>query len=104
LIVVKDFSWESFFLATAGAVLGITALSAAFSAYLLRPLGLAARAALVAAALLLVAPEFYSTAIGVSLLAAVMLWQVARRPLTCSTRSRPAVAKGPDIAAGRRAG
>ena len=64
LIVVEDFSWQSFLLTTGGALLGITALSAAFSAYLLRPLGVPARAALIASALLLVAPEFYSTAIG----------------------------------------
>ena len=75
LIVVEDFSWQSFLPTTGGVLLGITALSAAFSAYLLRPLGVPARAALIASALLLVAPEFYSTAIGVSLLAIVLVWQ-----------------------------
>ncbi|MEW9805356.1 TRAP transporter permease [Mesorhizobium sp. ZMM04-5] len=75
LIVVKDFSWQSFFLATGGAVLGITALSAAFSAYFVGPLNAAMRVVLVIAAMLLVAPELYSTLIGAALIAAVLFWQ-----------------------------
>lgn len=80
LIVVQNFSWQSFVLATAGCILGITALSAAFSGYLLRPLGLLSRAALVAAALLLVAPELYSTLIGLIILAVVLIWQTMVLP------------------------
>jgi TRAP transporter 4TM/12TM fusion protein len=77
LIVVKDFSWQSFFLATAGAILGITALSAAFSAYLLGILNWPMRFFLVIAALLLVAPELYSTLVGAAIIAAVAIWQWA---------------------------
>jgi TRAP-type uncharacterized transport system fused permease subunit len=77
LIVVQDFSWSSFALATGGAVLGITALSAAFSAYLFAPLNGVQRIVLVLAAILLVAPELYSTLIGLSLIAVVVLWQWA---------------------------
>ncbi len=77
LIVVNNFSWSAFFLATGGTIVGITALSAAFSAYFLGPLNIAARAILVVAAILLVAPEFYSTMIGLSLFAIVLIWQWA---------------------------
>jgi TRAP-type uncharacterized transport system fused permease subunit len=75
LIVVQNFSWQSFVLATGGCILGVTALSAAFSGYLLRPLAPLSRAALVAAALLLVAPELYSTLIGLFILAVVLISQ-----------------------------
>ncbi len=75
LIMVKDFSWQAFFLATGGTIVGITALSAAFSAYFLGPLNIAARVILVIAAILLVAPEFYSTLIGLFLFTTVLLWQ-----------------------------
>ena len=75
LLVVPDFSWQSFFLATGGCIVGITALSAAFSAYLIGPMGLLSRTLLVIAAILLVAPEFYSTMIGLSLVALVLIGQ-----------------------------
>jgi TRAP-type uncharacterized transport system fused permease subunit len=68
LIVVQDFSLQSFLLATFGAVAGITALSAAFSAYLVGPLYWIERLLLGAAAILLVAPEMTTTLIGLAIL------------------------------------
>jgi TRAP transporter 4TM/12TM fusion protein len=68
LIVVQDFSLESFLLATFGCLAGITALSAAFSAYLLGPLYWIERILLGVAAILLVAPEMTTTLIGMAIL------------------------------------
>jgi TRAP transporter 4TM/12TM fusion protein len=81
LIVVADFSWESFVLALAGCVLGITALSAAFSAYLAGPLYAVERLLLGIAAILLVAPELISTLVGLGILVVIALRPfVLRRP------------------------
>ena len=81
LLVTADFSWGSFALAFSGAVLGIIALSAAITNWLLRPLLLIERVALPIAALLMIAPEIISTVIGAAILAAVTLRQwLADRP------------------------
>jgi TRAP transporter 4TM/12TM fusion protein len=73
LIMVEGFSIESFLLATCGTILGITALSAAFSGFLLGPLWRSERAMLAVAAILLVAPELTTTLIGIALFAPVAL-------------------------------
>jgi TRAP-type uncharacterized transport system fused permease subunit len=73
LIVVDNFSMESFVLAVSGTVVGITALSAAFSGYLVGPIYWLERLILAFAAILLVAPELTTTLVGLALLAPVLL-------------------------------
>jgi TRAP-type uncharacterized transport system fused permease subunit len=84
LIVTQGFTLPDFLLAFTGAVLGIVALSVAITNWLLGPLWVIERIVLVLAALLLIAPEPVSTAIGFAILAAV----TARQYL--GTRSAPA--------------
>ncbi|UIJ72544.1 TRAP transporter permease [Aurantimonas sp. HBX-1] len=76
LIMVQDFSLQEFALATFGCVLGITALSAAFSDYLLDRLWWWERVLLGFAAILLVAPELTTTIIGTAI-----FLPIAARPL-----------------------
>jgi TRAP transporter 4TM/12TM fusion protein len=76
LIMVQDFSLQEFALATVGCVLGITALSAAFSDYLLDRLWWWERLLLGFAAILLVAPELTTTIIGTAIFI-----PIAARPL-----------------------
>jgi TRAP-type uncharacterized transport system fused permease subunit len=83
LIMVEGFSIESFILATCGTVIGITALAAAFSGYLIGPLWRTERIVLAFAAILLVAPELTTTLIGLGLFA-----PVAARPLLLARLSR----------------
>ena len=75
LLVTEGFTWSAFALAFTGAVLGILALSAAITNWLFRPLLKVERAILPIAALLMIAPELVSTAIGAVLLGAVALRQ-----------------------------
>lgn len=75
LIVTQDFTLPDFLLAFTGAVLGIVALSAAITNWLLGPLLLIERLLLPIAALLLIAPEIVSTLIGAAILGAVGLRQ-----------------------------
>lgn len=81
LIMVQDFSLNEFILATGGCILGITALSAAFSDYLLDRLFWWERILLAFAALLLVAPELTTTIIGIAI-----FLPIALRPLVWKTR------------------
>ncbi|WP_414833974.1 TRAP transporter permease [Afifella sp. YEN Y35] len=76
LLVTDGFTWQAFALAFTGTVVGITALSAAFAGWLWGPLYLLERWVLAVAAILLVAPEFTSTAIGLGILALVLLRQI----------------------------
>jgi TRAP transporter 4TM/12TM fusion protein len=75
LLVTSGFTWDAFALAFTGAVLGIVALSAAITNWLMGPLLKIERALLPIAALLMIAPEFISTAIGAAILGAVALRQ-----------------------------
>ncbi len=84
LIMVKDFSLYEFVLATYGCVLGITALSAAFSDYLADRLWWWERVLLAFAAILLVAPELTTTIVGT-----LIFLPIALRPLI---RKRDALA------------
>ena len=86
LLVVPGFSWGAFALALFGAMAGITALSAAFSGWLLAPVRAWERALLAVAAILLVAPDLGSTLVGLALIAPVAIRQVAS--------ARPAPAPG----------
>ena len=75
LLVTAGFTWGSFALAFTGAVLGILALSAAITNWLMAPLWKIERVVLPIAALLMIAPEFISTALGAAILGAVALRQ-----------------------------
>ncbi|MCO5147280.1 MAG: TRAP transporter permease [Aquamicrobium sp.] len=85
LIMVQNFSLSEFLLSTYGCVLGITALSAAFSDYLADRLWWWERMLLAFAAILLVAPELTTTTVGT-----LIFLPVALRPLL---RKRDAVAE-----------
>jgi TRAP transporter 4TM/12TM fusion protein len=79
LLVTKDFNWPDFFLAFLGCVLGITCLGAALSRYLLVRTRAWENALLVLAALLLVAPELYSSLLGVALVIPVLIRHLQAR-------------------------
>ncbi len=78
LLVVDGFSWSEFVLATAGAMLGIYALSAAFSGWLFAPLRGYERALLGISAIFLVAPDWTATVIGLALISPVLIRQIPR--------------------------
>ena len=75
LLVTQAFTLPDFVLAFAGAVLGIVALSAAITNWLLGPLLTVERLLLPIAALLMIAPEIVSTLIGAAILGVVLLRQ-----------------------------
>ncbi|MEG4643957.1 TRAP transporter 4TM/12TM fusion protein [Paracoccus pantotrophus] len=75
LLVTQSFTLPDFLLAFSGAVLGIIALSAAITNWMLGPLLLVERMLLPAAALMMIAPEIVSTAIGAAILGMVLLRQ-----------------------------
>ena len=75
LLVTKDFTWPNFFLAFFGCVLGVTCLGAALSRYLLVHTRPWENVLLVLAAFLLVAPELYSSLLGLALVVPVVLRQ-----------------------------
>ena len=77
LLVAQGFNWPDFFLAFIGCMIGITALGAALSGYMLAPTKAWERILLVVAAVLLVAPEIYSSLIGAGLLMPVLLRQLS---------------------------
>ncbi|SEH69015.1 TRAP transporter permease [Paracoccus alkenifer] len=79
LIMVNNFSWAEFALAVYGCILGITALSAAFSAYMTDRLFRWERAVLAVAAFLLIAPEVFTTLLGSALFVLVWLRPVVWR-------------------------
>ncbi|MDP2081279.1 MAG: TRAP transporter permease [Pseudotabrizicola sp.] len=86
LLVTDGFTWGSFALAFTGAVLGIIALSAAITNWLMSPLLKIERVLLPIAALLMIAPELISTAMGASILGAVALRQwLGGRPNAAAT-------------------
>lgn len=76
LLVTSDFTLPNFLLAFTGAVLGIVALSAAITNWLMAPLLKIERILLPIAALLMIAPELISTLIGAAVLGAVALRQI----------------------------
>ncbi len=81
LLVTQSFTVPDFLLAFTGAVLGIVALSAAITNWLLGPLLLVERLLLPIAALMMIAPEVISTVIGAAILGAVALRQyMSTRP------------------------
>ncbi|MFT0862189.1 TRAP transporter permease [Ancylobacter sp. G4_0304] len=81
LLVTKGFNWPDFFLAFAGCVIGITCLGASFAGWMLTTLRAWERLVLAVAAMLLVAPELYSSLLGLVMIAPVLLlqWRGARQ-------------------------
>jgi TRAP transporter 4TM/12TM fusion protein len=75
LLVTADFTWHNFVLAFVGCVVGITCLGAALSGYLLVKTQAWERLVLALASALLVAPELYSTLIGLALILPVLIRQ-----------------------------
>lgn len=75
LLVTQSFTVPDFLLAFTGAVLGIIALSAAITNWLLGPLLKIERVILPIAALMMIAPELISTLLGAAILGAVILRQ-----------------------------
>jgi TRAP transporter 4TM/12TM fusion protein len=82
LIVTPQFTVPAFLIATIGCLLGVALLSAAFSAYMIRPLAPWERAVLIVAALIMLAPSLKTIAIGLVVAAPVFMRQVMpRRPV-----------------------
>lgn len=79
LLVTANFTWEAFFLATGGMMLGIWMLSASITGWLFAPLWRIERLALALATILLVAPDLTVTLIGLAIVAPVFLRQWLRR-------------------------
>ncbi|HYG86689.1 MAG TPA: TRAP transporter permease [Azospirillum sp.] len=77
LLVVPGFTWTDFLIAFVGCVVGITCLGAALSGWMLTRTAPWERALLAVAALLLVAPELYSSLIGAVLVIPVLMRQFA---------------------------
>jgi TRAP transporter 4TM/12TM fusion protein len=84
LLVAQGFSWTEFFIAFIGCAVGITCLGAALSGFVLVRTMSWERIVLTIAAVLLVAPEIYSSLLGLALIAPVLVRQMA------SHRLRPA--------------
>jgi TRAP transporter 4TM/12TM fusion protein len=76
LLVAADFTWTEFLIAFVGCAVGITCLGAALSGFMLVQTRAWERALLAVAALLLVAPEAYSSAIGGALILPVLARQL----------------------------
>jgi len=79
LLVAPGFTWPDFIIAFAGCLIGITCLGAALSGYLLAATRTWERLLLGFAAILLVAPEIYSSLLGLALIVPVLMRQLAAR-------------------------
>ncbi|ABY38291.1 TRAP transporter, 4TM/12TM fusion family protein [Brucella suis] len=82
LLVTSNFNWPDFFIAFFGCVIGITALGAALSGFFLVRTKIWENVLLIFAAMLLVAPEIYSSIVGLILLLPVVVRHLvaSRRP------------------------
>ncbi|MRN66641.1 TRAP transporter permease [Brucella sp. 10RB9213] len=82
LLVTSNFNWPDFFIAFFGCVIGITALGAALSGFFLVRTKIWENVLLIFAAMLLVAPEIYSSIVGLILLLPVIVRHLValRRP------------------------
>jgi len=85
LIMVNNFSWYEFVMATGGCILGITFLSAALSNYFLTRMQMWERLVCAVAAVLMIAPNTISTAVGIA-----MVIPVIGRQLVAARRLRSA--------------
>ncbi|HEV2727198.1 MAG TPA: TRAP transporter fused permease subunit, partial [Solirubrobacterales bacterium] len=86
LLVAKGFTWTDFWIAFVGCAAGITCLGAAIAGWLLTRTALWERVLLTVAAILLVAPELYSSLIGAALVVPVLVRQLRRRALEDNAR------------------
>ena len=77
LLVTQDFTWSAFLIAFIGTVIGITFLSAAFAGWMLTHMAAWERVLMAISAMLLVAPEIYSSVAGFVLALPVLLRQYA---------------------------
>ena len=77
LLVTQDFTWSAFLIAFTGTIIGITFLSAAFAGWMLTHMAAWERALIAVSAMLLVAPEIYSSVAGFVLALPVLLRQYA---------------------------
>jgi TRAP-type uncharacterized transport system fused permease subunit len=84
LLVVPGFTWPDFIIAFGGCIIGITCLSAALSGYMLAVAKKWERLVLGFAAILLVAPEIYSSLLGLALIVPVVIRQLAARKAALS--------------------
>jgi len=75
LLVTRDFTWPNFILAFGGCIVGIVCLSAALSRYMLVRTRAWENTLLVVAAILIIAPELYSTLIGLAMIVPVLVNQ-----------------------------
>ncbi len=84
LLVTSNFNWPDFFIAFLGCAIGITALGAALSGFFLVRTKVWENVLLIVAAMLLVAPEIYSSAIGLIMLVPIVLRHLTavRQPQT----------------------
>jgi len=76
LIVTKGFTWYAFIEVITGCILGIVLLAAGLTGYLLSPLKLWERAAILAGGLLMMAPSWTATGIGAVLAAPALISQI----------------------------
>jgi TRAP transporter 4TM/12TM fusion protein len=81
LLVAKGFNWTDFWIAFLGCIIGITCLSAALSGWMLTRTHLWERVVLGIAAILLVAPELYSSLLGLALIVPVLIRHLKDRNL-----------------------
>ncbi len=79
LLVTSGFNWADFLLAFLGCAIGITALGAALSGFFLVRTKAWENVLMIVGAMLLVAPEIYSSAVGLLLLVPVLIRHLAAR-------------------------
>jgi len=85
LLVTDGFTWASFTITLAGAMLGIGGLGVAFSGFLIAPLTRLERWAVALVSLLFIAPGLTTMAIGLVLWSPIALLQLRRRRETGNT-------------------
>ena len=78
LIVTPEFTWPSFLFVTAGAIVGIVFLSAAFAGYGLTPMRAWERWLIGVASLPIIAPDPMTTLVGLAMASPVMLSQLLK--------------------------
>ncbi|KAA0680545.1 TRAP transporter permease [Azospirillum brasilense] len=82
LLVAPGFTWPDFLIAFFGCIVGIVCLGATLTGWLLTTMRTWERVLLGFAAILLVAPELYSSLLGLALIVPVLLRQMSARRLT----------------------
>lgn len=78
LLVTQDFTWSAFVVTLTGAMLGIAGLGVAFSGYLLAPMTRLEKWWVGLASLLFIAPGLMTMAVGILLIAPVLVLQISK--------------------------